>query len=317
MTTVFNGQSQAAPIAEEKVTTTEETVSEMSTTNLSNSEVKQESVVTTTLSSAILSEEKVNSIATDKPEITTHTATSDTSINKQNNEENLIPVSVNEQTRLLQVQSTTEPSENNTFPVPIVVNNQPVILQPDNVEINETTEPKIVELTTQPAEMTKIFSELHKVVDEQHEHSTETVIATTTNSTHMNIAVVESTENTSAMDNMSPFLPEIDNDTFVNKLHLGEHIIPQMQNDTHDDEVVEMSPPRLDNDQMNVTNPRDTNLGDPTLAVVPLESHDNEILDKMVATVPPKISEDSNQTEYGVVPVVIQDQPVEMKKKTC
>ncbi|EFA04636.2 serine protease P146 [Tribolium castaneum] len=163
-------------------------------------------------------------------------------VTTQVNDNMLVPVLVNGETRLLHVGNSTT-TENETLPVPITVNDQ---------TLNVTTKPTELETTPQSIEVT-------------------------TNATQVNVAVVESTENTSAMDNMSPFLPEIDNDTFVNKLHLGEHVIPHIQNETQEDETLD---PRLDNDQMNVTNPQENNQNDTILKVVPLGGSENEIVAK-------------------------------------
>ncbi|XP_044268825.1 uncharacterized protein LOC123014006 isoform X2 [Tribolium madens] len=196
-------------------------------------------------------------------------------VTTQVNDNMLVPVFVNGETRLLEVENSTT-SKNETLSVPITVNDQSVTLDSQLVK-NVTTEPTVLETTAQPTDMTKIFSEIHKIMDQQHEQSTEVV----TNGTQVNVAVVESTENTSAMDNMSPFLPEIDNDTFVNKLHLGEHVIPHIQNETQEDETIEvLQNPRLDNDQMNVTNPQENNQNDTILKVVPLGGNENEIIAK-------------------------------------
>ncbi|RZC34106.1 Trypsin, Ehrlichia rpt, Ldl recept a, SEA and/or FXa inhibition domain containing protein [Asbolus verrucosus] len=265
------------------VTTTESndnnSVETSETNNIFNSEIRSEgSPITTNVTPAI--DDAANTI---QPEMTTLPTVTETTIKKDDDNGNLISVAVNENTHFVKPQSSSESSENNTTTIPFMFNNQPVVVETGHVEIrNESSEPKIYEITTKPSELNKLS-----------DHSSEI------NNTHLNIAIVESTENTSAMDNMSPFLPEIDNDTFVNKLHLGEHIIPPIQNDTHEDEVVETSPPRLDNDQMNYTNPQDSNPVDTSLKVIPLEGTENEILNKIVSTEEPR-----TETETHAAPGV-------------
>lgn len=59
---------------------------------------------------------------------------------------------------------------------------------------------------------------------------------------------------------MSPFLPELYNDTFINSLHSDEHFLEHnvIPKDSESHEVhTATNPPSLEFDQMNRTNPSD------------------------------------------------------------
>ncbi|KAL1491148.1 hypothetical protein ABEB36_011789 [Hypothenemus hampei] len=80
--------------------------------------------------------------------------------------------------------------------------------------------------------------------------------------------------------NISPFLPEIENDTLVNILHSDEHFVDHNQ-DADQNET--KAPPTLINDQLNHTNPFDPHPTDVTsLGVLPL-NEDNEINEESVS----------------------------------
>lgn len=82
---------------------------------------------------------------------------------------------------------------------------------------------------------------------------------------------------TTIFDNMSPFLPETENNhTLIHLLHSDINHYPDhtiIHNETGNEEPVATSPPRLDNDEMNTTNPQDPTPKDTTdvPAVLPLE----------------------------------------------
>lgn len=88
---------------------------------------------------------------------------------------------------------------------------------------------------------------------------------------HSEIALDQSMEQMDNMDHhheeyMSPFLPELDNDTFLPEHHLIEHnLVPNEQ----DENVPSTKPPNLEFDQLNHTNPFD-NFTSEALGVIPL-----------------------------------------------
>lgn len=125
-----------------------------------------------------------------------------------------------------------------------------------------TTVVNMVEVATMPA------------VNTTEEFTTQVPVSNKTTETHQSI-ISDSDNNSNSFDNMSPFLPEIENDTLINILHSDvnhypDHVI--MHNETSSDEMT-TKPPRLDNDEKNVTNPQDPYPKDTIPEVLPLEEH--------------------------------------------
>lgn len=183
-----------------------------------------------------------------------------------------IPVIVNENKET--IESSKEQSTEQYFTIPVFVNGESKEIK--TTVQTEATKPEIYEVTPVPGEM--------------HEKE---------NTTSKHEIMTEATEHPH-LENMSPFLPEIENDTFVNTLHSDEHFV-----DHHDptNVVHETEPPRLDNDQLNKTNPQDPNPTDTILSVVPL-GQENEVTSSPATTakiflptqIPEKEGEKSDST---------------------
>lgn len=140
--------------------------------------------------------------------------------------------------------------------------------------------------------------------------TTELITATPTpkaSTTHEH--VISETENANVLENMSPFLPETENnDTLIHILHSDvnhypDHVI--IHNETGNEEpVATNAPPRLDNDEMNTTNPADPTPKDTIPGVLPLDEDSTEKSNEIpngpiVATTPISKTEaaSSNATE--------------------
>lgn len=93
---------------------------------------------------------------------------------------------------------------------------------------------------------------------------------------------------------MSPFLPDLDNDTFINSLHNDEHFVDHniVIKDQEGHETTK--PPSLEFDQLNHTNPYDNNTFD-SLGVIPLTA--NNVTENSVTTT---ISSKSIETDNAV-----------------
>ncbi|CAH0558245.1 unnamed protein product [Brassicogethes aeneus] len=162
-------------------------------------------------------------------------------------------------------QSTTtekavEDARNQGFFIPVIV----------GTEHNQTT---TIDVTTTPETSTipLVVNDIPVVVKSNIQ-----AIKSNNTSQESNL-LLEQTEHPNIVD-MNPFLPYIDNDTsFINTLGSDDHFIGHhiIQNETESSENEnDNKPPRLDNDQINITNPQDPNPTD--TAVLKVEPLDNE-----------------------------------------
>ncbi|KAF5269253.1 hypothetical protein FQR65_LT02554 [Abscondita terminalis] len=220
--------------------------------------------------------------------------------------DNLVNVSQTTVETDMQAATTINPKELNT--IMNVTLNKVVIPEATTVfehfSVSETNEVEEAEHKTEKVESTTMFQ---KAIDEEVMHNktisiietekvdTETVDRTTSTPNDQTAEVSDhtaiTTENNSTenivdhrphdsveignIEIMSPFLPDIENDTTAKTLNAEIDHGTEMSTNANKLEmyVITENPPRLDNDEMNVTNPFDPNPTDAVLGVLPLDQN--------------------------------------------
>ncbi|KAK5645811.1 hypothetical protein RI129_004275 [Pyrocoelia pectoralis] len=182
---------------------------------------------------------------------------------------------------------------------------------------DKVTHMHVTETTTQKSD--KDYMVIPVIVDhariENAEHSTHPSIKEDAVEKVMDMYSSDSTENVHNFDNMSPFLPDIDNDTLVNNLHSEMDAFTESSYHVNETDMYSSSenPPRLDSDEMNETNPQDRHPIDAVLSVLPLDNDtlkSNEIVNKIERvpiTKKLKIENAKDVSELNVTQSVIMD----------
>lgn len=184
-------------------------------------------------------------------------------------------------TQLVQSNSTTEKVPDNSTEeqnwIPVVVNSDLGKVETDTfTEINKS---ESVDTTTaaSDSETTTLSTEMPvKNVSESHQ------------------GIIAEPDNANTFENMSPFLPEIENDTLINILHSDlnhypDHVFVHNEENT-------TKPPRLDNDEKNTTNPQDPYPKDTIPEVLPLNEQESKNSTENVTESVNEIKEEVKQT---------------------
>ncbi|XP_031344981.1 uncharacterized protein LOC116172030 isoform X2 [Photinus pyralis] len=193
-------------------------------------------------------------------------------------------------------------------------------------EANDTSQPlthsnggNVMETTTERVTESYVFIPV-AIVNHAHSASTEHTSNGSTTERVMDMFSSDSTEVAHNYDNMSPFLPDIENDTLINNLHSDVDGFTEPSYHVKETEMYMSSenPPRMDKDEMNETNPRDRYPVDAVLSVLPLDDNDtvnsNEIVNK-IESLPTKQIKIENKTET-VIPEATTKTVVKHKEVT-
>lgn len=119
-----------------------------------------------------------------------------------------------------------------------------------------------------------------------------------TNSNHSETTGHQIFDNTEHFDHqheeyMSPFLPELDNDTFLHpEHHLIEHNFVPDEHDESSENISTLKPPNLEFDQVNHTNPFDNYTAD-SFNVIPL----NQNVSKENVTISDEVEKNSTNSK--------------------
>ncbi|KAK4879292.1 hypothetical protein RN001_007438 [Aquatica leii] len=149
-------------------------------------------------------------------------------------------------------------------------NNTVSIVTMNKVEVKDTTEK--IATTTLMHDVSTNTMHTPVITDNQTKNNHAEVLVEHTSTENVIEAQSHDFIENSNVENMSPFLPEIENDTIVKTLNaeLEQNTESPNKNEMY---VITENPPRLDNDEMNVTNPFDPNPTDTTVGVLSINQN--------------------------------------------